>query len=318
MPRRNFSVVDDISTFGWAMGECLCEPTPVERVFVAIPRTTAIYRYADFSGLGPYTSMRNVCDILAPRGLIVRSTHLAFCFAAILFTVSVLHGTSPNDSRAGVLLESASYDWCHADCGPFNTESIFICIQVDGKTLIGVGKDANDLQEYYHHPSDKPGTPISVRYDDRSIWLITRDSKQIHFDQGYERDLFNTPACIAEIHRHMLKRLGDVKKPPSVPADAVLIPEGGRFVWNFYSWVRCSLDADENDDICTYWDKVGHKDYEDHVVSEVDRKPVLEADLQVDTYTTRHNDVRLKNGVRLVSDGRARINGKLVNEQPKP
>lgn len=115
----------------------------------------------------------------------------------------------------------------------------------------------------------------------------------------------------------MLKRLGDVRKPTSVPTDAVLIPEGGRFFWHFYSWVRCSFDAVENDNICTYWDKAGHKDYESHVVSEVDRKPVPEADLQVDPYTTRHNDVRLKNGIRLVSDGRARINGKLVTEQPK-
>jgi len=116
----------------------------------------------------------------------------------------------------------------------------------------------------------------------------------------------------------MLKRLGDVRKPTAVPADAVLIPEGGRFFWHFYSWVRCSLDADENDNICTYWDKAGHKDYESHVFSEVDRKPVPEADLQVDVYTTRHSDVRLKDGTRLVSDGRARINGKLVTEQPKP
>jgi hypothetical protein len=248
----------------------------------------------------------------------MRLTHLAFCFTVALFTVSVSHGASPDNPRAGVLLESTGYDWCHADCGPFNTESILICIQVDGKTLIGVRKDAGDLQEYYPHPSDRRGTPITVRYDDRSIWLITRDGKQVHFDQGYEADLFYTPVCIAEIHRHMLKGLGDIRNPTSVPADAVLIPEGGRFFWHFYSWVRCSFDADENDNICTYWDKAGRKDYEDHFVSEVDRKPVPEADLQIDVYTTRHNDVRLKNGVRLVPDGRARINGKLVSEHPRP
>jgi hypothetical protein len=248
----------------------------------------------------------------------VRLTHLTFCFMAILFSVTFLYGASPDGSRAAVLLESTTFDWCHADCGPFNTESIFICIQADGKTLIGVRKDDTDLQEYYPHLSDKGGTPISVRFDDRSIWLTTRESKRIHFDQVYDGDLFSTPACIAEIHRHMLRRLGDVRKPTSVPADAVLIPEGGRFFWHFYSWVRCSFDADENDNICTYWDKAGHKDYEHHVVSEVDRKPVPEADLQVDVYTTRHYDVRLKNGVRLVSDGRARINGNLVTEQPKP
>ncbi len=216
-----------------------------------------------------------------------------------------------------MLLESTSFDWCHADCGPFNTESIFVCIQVDGKTLIGSRKNANDLREYYPHPSDRPGIPVSVRYDDLSIWLITPESKQIHFEQGYEQDLFYTPTCIAEIHQHMLKGLGDVRKPTSVPADAVLIPEGGRYFWHSYSWVRCSFDADEDDNICTYWNKAGHKGYESHVVSEVDRKPVPETDLNVDPYTTRHNDIRLKNGIRLVSDGRARINGKLVTGRPK-
>ena len=116
----------------------------------------------------------------------------------------------------------------------------------------------------------------------------------------------------------MLKRLGNVKKPISVPTDAALIPEGGRFIWHYYSWVRCSTDPVENDNICTYWDKAGNEDYEAHVVSDVDRQPVPEADLQVDPSTTRHNDVRLKNGIRLVSDGRARINGKLVTAEPKP
>jgi hypothetical protein len=236
---------------------------------------------------------------------------------AILFSVTFLHGDSPDGSRAGVLLESTSFDWCHADCGPFNTESIFVCIQVDGKTLIGSRKDSNDLREYYYHPSNKPGMPVRVRYDDRSIWLGTSENKLFHFEQGYEQDLFYTPTCIAEIHQRMFKSLGDVRKPASVPTEAVLIPEGGRFFWHFYSWVRCSFDANENDNICTYWDKAGHKDYESHVVSEVDRKPVPETELQVDPYTTRRNEVRLKNGIRLVSDGRARINGKLVTKQPK-
>ncbi len=245
-------------------------------------------------------------------------TRLAFCFVALLILGSLLRADSPLDHKTGLLLEAITYDWCHGDCGPFKTESIFICVQVDGKTLLGDRKIDRDWREYYPQLSTNQGKLIPVRYDNRSIWIMTADRKEVHFDQGYEVDQMRTPACTAEIHRQMLNKLGDVRRPTSVPADAVLIPEGGRFFWHYYSWVRCSLDAAENDNICTYWNKAGHKDYEEHVVSEEDRKPVPQADLQIDVYTTRYNEVRLKNGVRLVSDGRARINGKLVTGQPKP
>jgi hypothetical protein len=230
----------------------------------------------------------------------------------LLLFGSRLMGDSRSSYQSGELLEAVNYDWCHYDCGPFNTESMYICVQADGKILVGERKMGRDWREYYHQLSANQGKPIPVRYDDHSIWVMTSDSKEVHFDQGYEGDLFHTRACTAEIHRHMLKSLGDVKRPASVPTDAVLIPEGGRFFWHYYLWVRCSLDATENDDICTYWDKGGHKDYDDHVVSDKDRRPVPDADLKIDAYTTRHNEVRLQNGIELVSDGRSRINGKLL------
>jgi hypothetical protein len=246
-------------------------------------------------------------------------THLALCILVSLFSGSLMPGNSPAGSQTGILVEAMNYDWCHGDCSPFTTASALICVQVDGRTLIGERKLERDWQKYYYQLSANQGTPISVRYDDRLIWLVTTDGEQVRFDQRYDdQDVMKTPSCTAEIHRHMLKSLGDVKRPVSVPSDAVLIPEGGRFFWHYYSWVRCSFDAAENDDICTYWDKKGRKDYEDHVVSEKDRSPVPEGELRIDAYTTRHNEVRLQNGIALVPDGRARINGKLVTVQPKP
>jgi len=240
----------------------------------------------------------------------------AFFILSILFSSSPLLGNSPVDHQTAMLLEASNYDWCHYDC-PFNTESVLICIQVDGHTLIGDRRMGHDWKDYYPQLSKMQGKSISVRYDDRSIWVAT-DGKEFRFDQRYDEDLMHPPACTAEIHRHMLKRLGDVARPASVPADAVLIPEGGRFFWHYYSWVRCSFDETEKDDICTYWDKAGRKDYDDHVVSDRDRMPVPQADLQIDAYTTRHNEVRLTNGIALVSDGRARINGKIITGEPSP
>lgn len=244
-------------------------------------------------------------------------TTFAFGMLVVLLTSSFPPADSPVDHQTGVLLEAINYDWCHGDCGPFNTEVTLICLQVDGSTLVGDRKIGSDWREYYPKLSATQGKSISVHYDERSIWVST-DVKEFRFHQRYDEDVMRTPACTAEIHRHMLKRLGDVTRPASVPADAVLIPEGGRFFWHYYSWVRCSFDATENDDICTYWDKAGRKDYEDHVVSDRNRMPVPQPDLQVDPYTTRHNELRLRNGIALVSDGRSRINGKLISDQPKP
>jgi hypothetical protein len=241
---------------------------------------------------------------------------LGFC-TVLLFGFPLL-GALPDDYHAGLLLESTTYDWCHGDCGPFTTESALVCVQVESKTLVGERNLDHDWREYYSQLGATQGKPIQIHYDNRSVWLMLADAKQVHFNQRYDLDQMKTPACTAEIHRHMLQSLGDVKRPASVPPDAVLIPEGGRFFWHYYSWVRCSVDEANQDNICTYWDKTGRKDYEDHVVSVRDHRPVSEDDLQVDAYTTRHNEVRLRNGTALVSDGRARVDGKLVTQQPKP
>ena len=226
-------------------------------------------------------------------------------FSIVLFLGSSLLGTSPDEYKAGLLLESTTYDWCHHDCAPFTTESALICVQVEGKTLVGERNLDHDWRDYSSQLNDAQGKTIRVRYDNRSLWLMLAQAKQVQFNQRYELDQMKAPACTAEIHRHMLQSLSDVKKPTTVPADAILIPEGGRFFWRYYSWVRCSVDEAEQDNICTYWDRTGRKDYESHLVGEKDHRPVRQDDLQVDAYTTRRNEVRLRNGIALVSDGRA-------------
>lgn len=238
---------------------------------------------------------------------------------ALRLSASLLSiGMSPIDYRTGTLVEVTPYDWCHADCGPFNTESVLVCVQVDGQTLIGDRKMAHNWREYFPEFSAAQGKVVTLRYDTEAIWLVTNEGKEFIFHQRYDEDLMHSPACTAEIHRHMLKSLGNIQRPASVPKDAVLIPEGGRLFWHYYCWVSCSFDASENDNVCICWGKEGHKEYESHVVSDKDGKPVPQSDLQIDAYTTRRSEVRLKNGVTLVSDRRARINGKLVNEQAKP
>lgn len=242
----------------------------------------------------------------------MRLARFALFTLLCLFWISPFRANSPSDYKTGKLLEIVPYDWCHYDCGPFTTESALVCVVVDGKTMVGEKKFGHDWQEGHHQLIAAQGMPISVRYDDAAIWLMTANSKQLRFRQTYDLDQFRIPACTAEIHRHMLNSLGEVRRPASVPAEAVLIPEGGRFFWHFYSWVHCSFDPAESDNVCTYWDKTGRMEYESHVVSAKDHHAVPQVDLQIDKYTTRRNEIYLNNGVALVSDGRARIDGKIV------
>jgi hypothetical protein len=245
-------------------------------------------------------------------------TYLVLFMLLSLFPTSLLSSSSAHDPQTGTLVEIMNYDPCNGDCSPFTTASTLICVQVDGKTLIGERKLHSDWREYYFELSKRQGTAIPIRYDDGSIWLVTAPGKQIRFNEKYDQDVMRAPACTAEIHRHWLKSLGDVKRPASVPDDAILIPQGGDFSVHYYTWVRCTVDQAENDDVCTYWDKNGRKDHDDYVVGNKDRRAVPAADLNIDPYTSRQNEVHLNDGTALVSDGRARINGKLVTDQPKP
>jgi len=88
-----------------------------------------------------------------------------FAFCLLLFFSSVLLGTLPADYQTGLLLEAMTYDWCHADCGPFTTESALICVQVEGKTLIGERNLDHDWRHYYPQLQATQGKSIPVRYE---------------------------------------------------------------------------------------------------------------------------------------------------------
>src|ERR1700683_679352 len=116
-------------------------------------------------------------------------TRLAFFILLWLFSGSLLPSQSPVDPQKGPLWEIMNYDWCHADCSPFTSASTLVCVQVDGKTLIGGRKLESDWREYYYQFFARQGTSIPIRYDNRLIWLGTAEGKQIRFGQEYYIDV---------------------------------------------------------------------------------------------------------------------------------
>jgi hypothetical protein len=208
--------------------------------------------------------------------------------------------TAQNKHQAGVMLQALEYDSCHYDCQPFDRPEYFFCIQVGNEVLIARRKadwvwmyDTSKLLSF-------SGKEVSLRWDDQSIWLVRTDSKEIRLHRDYSEDLFDRNECTAEIHKHWLHNFDSVRRPDSVPGEAVLIPRvGGTFFGGLdklHFWIRCSYDEGANLDVCETWDPKGKKSREIRYLDSAGQ-PVLAGDLIVDPMTTRiESEIHLKNG----------------------
>ena len=147
------------------------------------------------------------------------------------------------------------------------------------------------------------GQPISIRYDERSMWIIRTDGKDMQLSQNYSRNVFSRLECVAEVHRHWLQQFEPVKRPSTVPSEAVLVPLGPRPFFKSYGphfWVNCTFESNPNRDVCTSWDEAGVKSREHEYVNSADHLPVYQTDLVIDPLTTALDyQIRLKSGAIL-------------------
>jgi hypothetical protein len=91
--------------------------------------------------------------------------------------------------KAALLIEAREYDWCHYDCFPFDRPALFFCLNVDGAILIG--SRAADWRWMYDSEQmvSFVGKSVSLRHNDRSIWIIRTDGKEMQLAQDYSNDL---------------------------------------------------------------------------------------------------------------------------------
>jgi hypothetical protein len=182
---------------------------------------------------------------------------------------------------------------------------LFFCVQSGDSVLIGSRK----ADWFWGYDSSRmfafKGKPISVRFDRRSMWMVRTDGKELHLTQNYTRDVFQNGSCVAEVRRHWLARLGQVKRPTGVPGSAILVPTSD----STYFWVDCSLDPASRWDLCSVWDSQGTKYKSVECVNSQDKKPVPQAALIIDPlHTTNDNQFVLKDGTVLTDWAKARIN----------
>jgi len=226
------------------------------------------------------------------------AAELAFATVVLLFTAPLGHGKA-RKYQSGVLIDTGEYDWCHYDCAPFDRPTFFFCVDLNDQILVG-RREADWIWAY---DSSKmfafKGKPVSVRYNNHSVWIVRTDGKEMHLSRDHLRDVFLNPKCTAVVHQHWIKEMGRVGRPTSVPASAVLVPQGPPSLFRPegpHFWISCSLASHASWDVCEMWDEKGVKYKEERCVGTSGR-PVPDSDLVVDPLTTKFDyEIHLTNG----------------------
>jgi hypothetical protein len=213
---------------------------------------------------------------------------------------------SAQDYQDGVLLDAHDYDSCHGDCAPFDRPTLYFCVQVGSAIVVG-SRGADPVWAY---DSSKMfalrGSRVSVRTKGASLWIKRPDGKPMHVKQDYSMDVFSNRACSNTGHRHWLQKFEHVRRPATVPVEAVLVPTSFRS----YFWVSCKFDAQKNWDACSEWDKQGSKyPHDRELVDAASHQPVMDSELDVDPVATSNDyEIHLRNGTVLKDWAKSRIN----------
>jgi hypothetical protein len=223
---------------------------------------------------------------------------LALPFVVIILAAPLTHA-QVRRYRSGLLIDTGEYDWCHYDCAPFDRPILFFCLQVDDQILVG-RRHADWIWAY---DSSKmfayKGKPVQVRFNQKSIWMIRTDGKDMRLGRGDLLDVFSNPKCTAEVHRSWLSKIGHVTRPQTVPSSAVLIPEGPTSILKSqgpHFWARCSFDVGSNSDICKLWDDKGFGYKTAKYVAPLG-KALPDPALVIDPLTTKFDyEIHLKDG----------------------
>jgi hypothetical protein len=227
------------------------------------------------------------------------------------------------EHKPPLMIQAIDYDWCHYDCAPFDRPTLFFCFNVDGHILIGSRKADWAWMYDSHQMFSFAGKPVALRRNDRSIWVVRTDHKEMQLEQNYSEDVFSDPSCTAEIHRHWLRDMDSIKRPSSVPPDAVLVPKGPRPLFRSegpHFWTACVFNSTANLDLCKMWDEKGVNYRALECVDGDTHRPVLDSDLVIDPLLTRTDyEIHLKSGIVLKDWARTRINNKpMATSVPPP
>ena len=228
-------------------------------------------------------------------GLLWRFNHRLRCGiqAALVALLLLSTGTRLAEARRlykhGVLLEVNAEFPCAHECGPFEVVYFSFCVQSGEEVFLGrlfdtrLNYDPNKL-------SPELGKDIEFRADEKSLWIVRPDGKELRVKRDYGKGFYTGTRCIAELHRSLLRSLPP--RPLGVAPDAVYVPVSDQIGY----WTKCFL-APDRAIVCSARGPKGEEfSHAYQALSDVHS----ESDLAVDPLHTHYDTIILVNGSALV------------------
>jgi hypothetical protein len=231
--------------------------------------------------------------------------------ALAFFGASAASARAPKQTQTANLLEAGEYHPCGEHCALDVTPVTAFCFRLGDQFLVGEGssylheKKVEGVEEF-------AGGQVALRTSPHFLWITPPDGPTIRIKRGTLYERFNTPGCIALVHKPILDRAEKVRRPGHLPQDAAAVAGPGKGDYQpLFLWYECSMDSAAAVVACKRWYKNGDSDGMDfYCAHTVDGAPVKPGFL-FDPLLSQDGRLRIASGALLQHDNRSRTNGVL-------
>ena len=113
---------------------------------------------------------------------------------AVFLFVSMSVALVARKYEQAAFVEYSTYSPCHYDCAPFDKVYFNFCFQTERQRLIG----SVHAWIWQYDPSKMAplaGQKVSVRFDQKHIWVIRTDGKELRLERAMRSTHFQNPEC---------------------------------------------------------------------------------------------------------------------------
>ena len=215
------------------------------------------------------------------------------------------HAKTPKEFAAATLVEAADYTPCGDGCPAFVYPTSAFCFREGDQIVIGEGHSYLH-GEKFSAMEDFAGKQLQLRFNRRSLWVMTLDSAVVKLSRGSQYQNFKDAGCIRAVHEPIVAAANAQKRPPKLPADA--FPLASSNYTDRYFWYQCALDADKTEIVCQTWYPNGDPHGKDFFCARTLAGDAVGAVATLDPLLSQTGRVVLKSGDVVRHDNRSRTN----------